>query len=118
MTRPADGGGGYPNPLYFDFAAANDAISALNSMIQVLQVKTTQRRLQGTDALSLWTGPHADRFRGQFNTALDDAATLIGQCQAAISNINMMIGIAQQVRHQQENPPGAKSDGRPIHGPY
>jgi hypothetical protein len=101
MTRPDGGPSGYPNPLNFDYGAAQDAIDALNSMIQVMQTKTTQRVTQGNDALSLWQGPHADTFKTRFKAAQDDAATLIGQCQVAVSNIQMMVGIARSEQHKQ-----------------
>ena len=100
---------GYPNPLNFDYGAANDAIDALNATIRVLQDKTTQRVVQGNDALTLWTGPHADTFKTRFQAAQTDAQTLIGQCQTAISNIQMMIGIAQNVQAQQRSAGGCGS---------
>ena len=94
---------GYPDPLNFDFGAANDAIDALNAMIRVAQDKTTQRVTQGRDALTLWTGPHADTFKTRFQAAQTDAQTLIGQCQTAVSNIQMMIDIARKVQRQQQS---------------
>jgi hypothetical protein len=114
MTRDG-GGGGYPNPLKFDYAAAWAAIDALNSMIQVLQDKTTQRVTQGNDALTLWQGPHADTFKTRFKTAQDDATTLIGQCQAGVSAIQMMIDIAKGVQRQQAT---SSPNYQPTHGPY
>jgi hypothetical protein len=115
MTRDPGGGGGYPNPLNFDYGAASDAIDALTRMIQVLQDKTTQRVTQGNDALTLWQGPHAETFKARFKAAQDDAATLIGQCQAAISGIQTMVGIARGVQHQQyvDSP-----NYRPTRGPF
>jgi uncharacterized protein YukE len=61
----------------FDHARANAAASELRATAQLIQNRTGAREQLARQALLNWTGPHAERFKGQLKTLEDEAAGLI-----------------------------------------
>lgn len=61
----------------FDHARASAASSELRATAQLIQNRTGFRAQLARQALQNWTGPHAERFKGQLKTMEDEAAGLI-----------------------------------------
>ncbi len=59
----------------FDQQAAAAAVQALSDAAALLRSTTDARAGAARQALASWTGPHADRFRGQDLRRLNDEAS-------------------------------------------
>jgi uncharacterized protein YukE len=79
--------------VQFDQQKAQAAVQALSASASLLRSITDARAGMASRALDQWTGPHADRFRGQDLRRLDQEAAgiirLLGTLRDAIENAQL-----------------------------
>jgi hypothetical protein len=95
----------------FDQQAAAAAVQALSDAAALLRSTTEARAGAARQALAGWTGPHADRFRGQDLRRLNDEASgIIRQLVTLQAAIEAAQAQASRDLARQSRGPG----GRPL----